>query len=174
MALCEGNASIPLDSPHKGTGDAESASASWCYHELCLPWQRLRLRKWTIGLKHYSDVMMSTMASQITSITIVYSTVYSGVDQRKHQSSESLGPLWGEFTGHRWIPRTKGQWSGKCFHLMTSSENWHHLLSRPSKCIHKTAMYRIYIRPTLISAYAIREIIWRNDTICLLSTADPD
>ena len=27
----------------------------------------------------------------------------------------------GEFTGHRWIPRTKGQWRGKCFHLMTSS-----------------------------------------------------
>ena len=32
-------------------------------------------------------------------------------------------PLWGEFTGHRWIPRTKGQQRGKCFHLMTSS--WH-------------------------------------------------
>ena len=30
-------------------------------------------------------------------------------------------PLWGEFTGHPWIPRTKGQWRGKCFHLMTSS-----------------------------------------------------
>ena len=33
---------------------------------------------------------MSAMASQITSLTIVYSTVYSGVDQRRHQSSESL------------------------------------------------------------------------------------
>ena len=30
-------------------------------------------------------------------------------------------PLWGEFTVHRWIPRTNGQWRGKCFHLMTSS-----------------------------------------------------
>ena len=29
--------------------------------------------------------------------------------------------LWGEFTGDRWIPRTKGQWHGKCFHLMTFS-----------------------------------------------------
>ena len=29
-------------------------------------------------------------------------------------------PLWGGFTGDRWIPRTKGQWRGKCFHLMTS------------------------------------------------------
>ena len=33
---------------------------------------------------------MSLMASQITSLTIVYSTVYSGADQRKHQSSASL------------------------------------------------------------------------------------
>ena len=32
---------------------------------------------------HYSDVIMSTMASQITSLTI-YSTVYPGGDQRKH------------------------------------------------------------------------------------------
>ena len=33
---------------------------------------------------------MSVMASQITSLPIVYSTVYSGTDQRKHQSSASL------------------------------------------------------------------------------------
>ena len=36
---------------------------------------------------HYNDVIMSVIASQITSLTIVYSTVYSGTDQRKHQSS---------------------------------------------------------------------------------------
>ena len=33
---------------------------------------------------------MGAMASQITSVAIVYSTVYSGADQRKHQSSASL------------------------------------------------------------------------------------
>ena len=33
---------------------------------------------------------MRTMASQITSLTIVHSSVYSGVDQRKHQSPASL------------------------------------------------------------------------------------
>ena len=32
-------------------------------------------------------------------------------------------PLWGEFTSDRWIPLTKGQLRGKCFHLMTSSCN---------------------------------------------------
>ena len=41
---------------------------------------------------------MSAMASQITSLTIIYSTVYLGRDQRKHQSSASLA-LCGEFTG---------------------------------------------------------------------------
>ena len=38
---------------------------------------------------------MDTMASQITSLTIVYSAVYSGADQRKHQSSASLAFVWG-------------------------------------------------------------------------------
>ena len=33
---------------------------------------------------------MGDIASQITSLVIVYSTVYSGTDQRKHQSTVSL------------------------------------------------------------------------------------
>ena len=39
---------------------------------------------------HYNDVTMGSMASQITSLTIVYSGIYSGNDQRKHQCSASL------------------------------------------------------------------------------------
>ena len=49
---------------------------------------------------HYCDVIMGEMASQITSLTIVYSTFYSGADQRKNQSSASLAgnsPVTGEF-----------------------------------------------------------------------------
>ena len=44
----------------------------------------------SISYLHYNDVIMGTMASQITSLTNVYSIVYSGADQRKHQSSASL------------------------------------------------------------------------------------
>ena len=44
---------------------------------------------------HYSDVIMTTIASLITSLTIVYSTVYSDADQRKHQSPASLAFVWG-------------------------------------------------------------------------------
>ena len=38
---------------------------------------------------------MGTMASQITSLTIVYSSVYLGADQRKHQSFASMTFVWG-------------------------------------------------------------------------------
>ena len=44
---------------------------------------------------------MSLMASQITSLTIVYSTVYSGADQRKHQRSASLAFVTGEFSAQK-------------------------------------------------------------------------
>ena len=50
-------------------------------------------------IRHYGDVVMGAMASQITSPTIVCSTVYSGADQRKHQSSASLAFVPGI---HRW------------------------------------------------------------------------
>ena len=74
-------------------------------------------REWTL---HYIDVIMTTMASQITCLTVVYLTVYSDADQRKHQSSASLAFVQG-IHQDRWIPRTKGQLRGKCLRLMTSS-----------------------------------------------------
>ena len=77
----------------------------------------------TICVKGYGitiDVIMGTIASQIISLTIVYSIVYSDAGRRKHQRPRHW-PLCGEFTGDRWIPRTNGQLRGKCFHLMTSS-----------------------------------------------------
>ena len=77
---------------------------------------------------HYYDLIMGTIASQITSLTIVCSNVYSDADQRKHQSSESLAFVWG-IQRDRWIPRTNGQLRGKCFRLMTSSCNpWFHVV----------------------------------------------
>ena len=48
---------------------------------------------------HYSDVIMSAMASQITGVTIVYSVVCLSADQRKHQRSASLAFERGI---HRW------------------------------------------------------------------------
>ena len=56
---------------------------------------------------HYGDVIMDAIASQITSLTIVYSIVYSDADQRKHQSSASLAFVRGIHRGpvnspHKW------------------------------------------------------------------------
>ena len=48
------------------------------------------LTHWGWDKIHYTDVIMGPIASQITSLTSVYSTVYSDADQRKYQSSASL------------------------------------------------------------------------------------
>ena len=50
---------------------------------------------------------MTTVASQITSLTVVYSIVYSDADQIIHQSSASLAFVWGIHRGpvdspHKW------------------------------------------------------------------------
>ena len=58
---------------------------------------KYHIQNFQVHNTHYNDVIMTTMASQITSLKMVYSTVGSVADH---------WPLWGEFTGDRWIPRT--------------------------------------------------------------------
>ena len=58
-------------------------------------------------LYHYSHVIMSTMASEITSLTIVYSTIYSGADQSVHLSSASLIFVRGI---QRWLVNSPHKW----------------------------------------------------------------
>ena len=53
----------------------------------------------SVKIFHYNDDIMGAIASQITSLTTVYSTVNSGADQRKHRSSAPLAFVRGEFTG---------------------------------------------------------------------------
>ena len=103
------------------------------------------LRITSAFLEHYGDIIMSAMASQITGVSMICSTVCSGADQRMHQSSASLAFERGI---HRWpvnsphkrpvtrkmfpfddvimdtavcwlIPLTKGQYYGKRSHVMT-------------------------------------------------------
>ena len=57
--------------------------------------------------QHNSDIIMGAMTSQITCHTIVYSTVYWGADQRKHQSSASLAFVPGI---HRWPVNSPHKW----------------------------------------------------------------
>ena len=67
---------------------------------------------------HYSDVIMSGMASKITGVSIVYSAVCSSADQIKHQSSASLAFVRGI---HRWPVNSPHKRPMTRKHLMTSS-----------------------------------------------------
>ena len=87
------------------------------HHWLVTNWlwfHTINIRPVAIPNTHYNDVIMNTMVSQITSLMIVYSTVYLGANQRKHQSSASLAFVWGI---HRWLVNSshKGPVSQKMF-----------------------------------------------------------
>ena len=84
---------------------------------------------------HYSDVIMSAVASQITGVSIVYLTVCSGVDPRNHQSSASLAFVRGI---HRWTVNSphKGPVTRKIFpfdDVIMSFRLWN-LMHRTIKC----------------------------------------
>ena len=96
----------------------------------CLPWL------WTVHIfishfswSHYSDGIMGAVASQITSLTIVYSTVHAGADQRKHQSSASLAFVHGI---HRWPVNSPAQMASNtenisiwwCCHVAKLQDLW--------------------------------------------------
>ena len=71
-----------------------------------LPWRWTSRNLWHPA-KHYCDVIMGAMASQITSLTINHSIVHSVADQRKHQSSASLAFACGI---HRWPVNASHKW----------------------------------------------------------------
>ena len=89
LALCEWNLSATGGFHTWKASDVESVSVSWHqYHIWLCPMYN-----------HYSNFIMSMMASQIISLTIVYPIVYSGAVQGTHQSSSSLAFVRGI---HRW------------------------------------------------------------------------
>ena len=69
---------------------------------------------------HYNGVIMSAIASQITSLTIVYSTV----SRRRSKKTRKL-PVSGLYEGNLPVSSPhKGPVTRKSFHLMTSSCQW--------------------------------------------------
>ena len=82
----------------------------------CWDSERIACKRWIwchklhwilIHINHYNDVIMGSIASQITSLTTVYSIVYSDAGQGKHQSSASLAFVRGIHRGpvnppHKW------------------------------------------------------------------------
>ena len=124
---------------------------------------------------HYCDVIMSAMASEITSLTIVYSTVYSGADQSKHRSSALLAFMQGI---HRSPVNSPHKWpvTRKCFHLMTSSwitylpysyqiPPWFPISHGPSA--EHSAIWWINCSVCLGTVNALTRTSYQDDDICL-------
>ena len=83
----------PVNSPHK-----------WPVTRKIFPVDNVIMNSKVLTPRQF---IMNPIASQITSLTIVWSTVYSDADQRKHQSSASLAFVWGIHRGpvnspHKW------------------------------------------------------------------------
>ena len=98
---------------------------------------------------------MSTMASQFTSPTLVYTTVYSGADQRKHKSSASLAFVWGI---HRWPVNSPHKWP-----VGPNAENvtiwWrHHGYDRVRRVVIRFSRFRINFDDQMTSSKMAEEI----------------
>ena len=112
-------------------------------------------------LKHYNDVIMSMMASQITSLTIVYSDVCSRPDQRKHQSSVSLAFVGGI---HHWLVNSlhKGPVTWKMFpfddvimiYVTVQGRNFSQVLWSS-----RIFLYLMYIASEWLPTLAVKKII---------------
>ena len=107
---------------------------------------------------HSNDVIMSAMVSQITSLTIVYSTVYSGADQRKHQSSASLAFVRGI---NRWLMNSlhKGPVTRKMFpfHDAIMHNIWRYQIKSNRRCYSPHNIHIVYTWCT----YTNNCLMWR-------------
>ena len=102
-----------------------------------------------VSVVHYDDVIMSAITSQITCLTIVYSTVYPGADQSKHQSSASLVFVWGIHrrpvnSPHKWpVTRKKIPFDDVIMANNHSSSRY------PSWCVYKTLCFFLVLTVSL-------------------------
>ena len=99
----------------------------------------------TLLCTYYNDVIMGAMAPQITSLTIVYSTVYLGADLSKHQSSPSLAFVWGIHRGP--VNSPHGEFPAQ---MASNAENisiwWRHHAVRPRKYVRSSRFVMFWCR----------------------------
>ena len=97
----------------KNTHKIHSMARPWGWGKECLLWLQCHTICFTHSRtslwhgNHYNDVIMGVIASQITSLTVVYSIVHSDADQRKHQSPASLAFVRGI---HQWPVNSPHKW----------------------------------------------------------------
>ena len=85
-----------------------------------LPFSALSIHKRTIIVtSSWAQWRLKSSAYGLLAQPFVQAQIKENIKAPRHW------PLLGESTDHRWIPLTKGQWRGKCFHLMTASCHTH-------------------------------------------------
>ena len=102
---------------------------------------------------HYDDVIMTTMASQITSLTVVYSSIYSAADQRKHQSSALLAFCAGNSPGRVNSPH-KGPVTRKMFPFDDV------IMHYPNQWLFSILTHIDVIRPQWVKPGLMRNSLW--------------
>ena len=120
---------------------------------------------------HYCDVIMGTIASQITSLMIVYSIVHSSADQRKHQSSASLAFVRGIHRGpvnspHRWpvmrkmLPLDDVIMAFWCSMSAWSAVNYSHSEASPL-ALAAVKIFTFIYQPSLCHRAQIQRSLWQ-------------
>ena len=103
----------PIQANNKESPNPHIAYSLWGIHQWSVDSPHKKPMMWKVLSCHMMTSSKKTfppywpIASQITSLTTVYSTVYSDADQRKHQSSASLDFVRGIHRGpvnsmHKW------------------------------------------------------------------------
>ena len=100
MESCEKDIALVIKLLHA----YECATLKW-------PFLTVYLVDESIMCTYHCDVIMSAMASQITSIW-VFTRPFIQAQIKENIKALRHWPLWGEFTGDRWIPHTKSQKRG--------------------------------------------------------------
>ena len=124
-----GNLLVTVEFPAQRASDAENVSNWWRHHGL---------HSWHHGNSRYSmSIIEATTKNMDKSLALIHSEVVIQPQQTKHNITINIntmtssngnifrvtGPLCGEFTGHRWIPRTNA----------SDAELWRFLWSGPDK-----------------------------------------
>ena len=114
LALCEGNPPVTSGFPSQRAIMQNSDAMMLKGHQsnvtmINVPQQNQEHHSW-----HYDDVRMGAIASQITNLTIVNSTVNSDADQRNIKDPRHW-PLCGEFTGTGEFPAQRASYAENVF-----------------------------------------------------------
>ena len=133
-------------------------------------WDDKYFHIWLIPFTHWCLLYMCIQVSDVFYISLQWChndrvgvsnhqlrhCLFNRLFRRRSKKTSKLRVTGGEFTGHRWIPRTKSRWRGKCFNLMTSSCVFTFKIYKQSTWV--TWSWKIsrknYIRLSMITAVA--------------------